>query len=282
VEGAPLAALPSMLRGMRIRSFALLALLAVAACGKSSDKPTARKLRKMDFHTTIDDRGRIKLAFRMFDAKHELMPVAGSYTVEVTKLDGSLLCKAGGELAPTDFSEKGTHKPPWHDASCPADPGTDEVKVNVKVTVPGGSPDKDGKGDKDKGKDKDKDKDAAKDTTFDRSITIPVRSIYDRPPARKPAETKPADGSATKPAETKPADGSAAKPAETKPAETKPGDGSAAKPAEKPAAEKPAAEKPAAEKPAAEKPAAEKPAAEKPAASKAAERDPELTPGGAR
>ena len=207
-----------MLRGMRTRSFALFALLAVTACGKSSDKPKARQLRKMDFHTTIDDRGRIKLAFRMFDAKHELMPVAGSYTVEVTKLDGNLLCKAAGELAPTDFSDKGTHKAPWHDASCPADPGTDEVKVNVKVTVPGGSPDKDGKGDKDK----DKVKDAAKDTTFDRSITIPVRSIYDRPPSRKPAETKPADGSAAKPA-AKPADGSAAKPAD------KPTDGSAAK-----------------------------------------------------
>jgi len=212
---------------MRTGSFALFALLAVAACGKSSDKPTARQLRKMDFHTTIDDRGRLKIAFRLFDAKHAPMPVAGSYTVEVTKLDGSLLCKAGGELAPTDFSEKGTHKAPWHDASCPADPGTDEVKVNVKVTVPGGSPDKD----------------AAKDTTFDRSITIPVRSLYERPPAKKPAETKPADGSAAKPAE-KPADGSAAKPAE--------------------------------------KPAAEKPAAEKPAGGKAAERDPELTPGGAR
>ncbi len=225
-----------MLRAMRIGlAVVVVALFAAAACKSSSDKPAARKLRKMDVHTTIDDRGRLKLTFRMFDSKHELMAVAGSYTAEVTRLDGTVLCKAEGALAPADFSAKGTHQAPWHDASCPADPGVDELKVNVKVTVPGAG---DSGKDEAKGKDKDeaKDnqgKDAGKDKVFDRSLTLPVKSLYERPPAKKPAETKPAaDGSAAKPA-----DGSAAKPAETKPAE-KPAE---TKPAEKPAETKPAA-----------------------------------------
>ncbi len=198
---------------MRIGSLVVVALFAVIAC-KSSDKPAPRKLRKMDLQPAIDDRGRLKLTFTMYDNKHKPMPVAGSYTAEVTRLDGTPLCKAAGELTPADFSEKGAHKAPWHDAGCPADPGADELKVNVKVTVPGG-----GKGKDDKGKDDGKDKDAGKDTTFDRSITIPAKSVYERLPAKKPAETKPAE---TKPADgsaAKPADGSAAKPAEAKPAE---------------------------------------------------------------
>jgi hypothetical protein len=111
---------------MRIGSLfvvGVVALLAVVAC-KSSDTP-GRKLRKMDFHPTIDDRGRLKLAFEMFDTKHVPMPVTGSYTAEVSRPDGTLLCKAAGELVPADFSEKGSHKAPWHDAKCPADPGVD-------------------------------------------------------------------------------------------------------------------------------------------------------------
>ena len=188
---------PGMLAAMRIGSILVVALLAAVAC-KSSDKP-ARKLRKMDFHATIDDRGRLKLAFEMFDTKHELMPVTGSYTAEVTRPDGTLLCKAAGELVPADFSEKGSHKAPWHDASCPADPGADELKVNLKVTVPGGEPRKDDKTRDEKGAA------AGKDLVFDRSVTIPVRSVYERPPAKKPVETRPADGSAATPAE-KPAD----------------------------------------------------------------------------
>jgi hypothetical protein len=238
-----------MLRAMRIGWILVAALVVAPACksDKDKDKSGSRKLRKMDFKTTVDDRGRLLLTFRMFDAKHELMPVTGTYTAELTKLDGTPLCKAEGSLAPADFSEKGTHKPSWHDASCPTDPGVEELKVNVKVTVPAGAAAK-GKDDKDAkdGKDdKAKDgKDASKDTVFDRSMTLPVRSVYDRPPPKKPAETKPADGSAAKPADgsaAKPADGSAAKPAEAKPAEAKPAE---AKPAEKPAETKPA-EKPA-------------------------------------
>jgi hypothetical protein len=229
-----------MLRAMRLGLLLVVvvaALLSAAACGSSSDKPAARKLRKMDVHTTVDDRGRLKLTLRMYDNKHELMPVAGSYTAEVTKLDGTVLCKAAGELAPADFSDKGTHQAPWHDASCPADPGVDELKVNVKVTVPGA-------GDKD-----DKGKDTANDKVFDRSLTLPLRSVYERPPAKKPADgsaARPTDGSAARPADAsaangstaKPADGSDAKPADARPADAKPADArpADARPAEEPAA----------------------------------------------
>jgi hypothetical protein len=243
-----------MLRAMRIRSLGAVALFAAAAVAcKSSDQAAGpRKLRKMDFHTTIDDRGRLRVAFRMFDAKHEQMPVDGSYTVEVTKVDGALICKAAGELAPADFSAKGTHQAPWHEAGCPADPGADEVKVNVKVTVPAGDAGGGGGKEKeDKGKD---DKGAAKDIVFDRSITIPVRSIYDRPPPKKPTAGSAAAGSAA--AGSAAAGSAAAGSAATGSAATgSAAAGSAAKPAEKPTAEKPTAEKPA-EKPADAKPAA--------------------------
>ncbi|HWO21802.1 MAG TPA: hypothetical protein VNO30_23695 [Kofleriaceae bacterium] len=274
---------------MRIGSLGVVALLvaslavAAVAC-KSSDKAAGpRKLRKMDFHTQIDERGRLRIAFRLFDGKHEQMPVTGSYTVEVTKPDGAVVCKAAGALAPGDFSAKGTHQAPWHEAGCPADPGADEVKVNVKVTVPAGdgaSKEPDAKGAA-----------AAKDTVFDRSVTIPVRSIYERPPTQKLATSSAAassaatsstaasspkvsgppggcsvtEGAATGSAATSStaASSTAADCAVTDSAAT----GSAAKPAEKPTAAKPA-EKPTAEKPA-EKPTAEKPAEAKPAAGSA-------------
>jgi hypothetical protein len=187
---------------MKLGSILVAALLAFAAC-KSSDKPAARKLRKLDFKTTIDDRGRLQVAFRMFDAKHELMPVAGSYTVEVTTPEGAAVCKAAGELAPGDFSDKGAHKATWHEAGCPADPGADELKVNVKVTVPGG-----GKG---KGKD-DKGKDDGKDAMFDRQIRVPARSIYERLPVKQPAEARPAGGSSAATPAEKPAEGPASAP----------------------------------------------------------------------
>jgi hypothetical protein len=235
-----------MLRAMRLGLLVVVAaaaLLAAAACKSSSDKPAPRKLRKMDVHTTIDDRGRLKLTFRLYDNKHELMPVTGSYTAEVTKLDGTVLCKAAGELARSDFSEKGAHQAPWHDAGCPADPGVDELKVNVKVTVPGAGDSKD----EGTGKDKDaKGKDAANDKVFDRSLTLPLRSVYERPPAKKPADPKPTDGTAAKPADAKPAEATDAKPADAKPAEA-----TDAKPADaKPADAKPADAKPADAKPA--------------------------------
>jgi hypothetical protein len=136
----------------------------------------------MDFHTLVDEQGRLKVTFRLFDAKHEQMPVTGSYTVEVAKPDGGWLCKGAGELAPSDFGDKGVHKAQWLDAGCPKDPGVDELKVNVKLTVKGGAAEKDGK---------DKDKDAKdskeKDTVIERSITAAVKTIYERPPQKQPA-----------------------------------------------------------------------------------------------
>lgn len=172
---------------MRIGSIVVAALLALTAgsCGKS-EKAAARKLRKMDFHAKVDDRGRLQLTFRLFDAKHEQMPVTGAYTAEVTKLDGALLCKASGELAPSDFSDKGAHKPQWADASCPADPGADELKLNVKLTVKGGAVDAEAKG-------KEKETEAkakgaeAKDAVLERSVTVAVRTLYERPPVKPPA-----------------------------------------------------------------------------------------------
>ena len=130
---------------MRIGSIVVAAVLALTVVSCKSEQAAARKLRKMDVHATIDDRGRLKLTFRLFDAKHEQMPVTGSYTAEVAKPDGSVLCKAAGELAPSDFSDKGTHKAQWADAGCPADPGVDELKVNVKLTVKDGAVAKEGK-----------------------------------------------------------------------------------------------------------------------------------------
>lgn len=175
-----------MLAPMRI---AWLAVASVVVLGcKGDPPPPERTVRKFDVHAAVDDRGRLKLAFRLFDAKHELMPVAGSYTGEVAKLDGAVLCKAAGELTPKEFTAKGTHQATWLDAKCPLDPGADELKVNVTLVATGaGDKDKDGK---------------ATDRKFERSMTLPVKSLYERPPAAKPAEpaVKPAEP-AVKPAE---------------------------------------------------------------------------------
>lgn len=201
-----------MLPAMRI---AWLAVASVVVLGCKGDPPAERKVRKFDVHAAIDDRGRLKLAFRLFDAKHELMPVTGSYTGEVAKLDGTVLCKAAGELAPKEFTAKGTHQATWLDAKCPLDPDADELKVNVTLVATGaGDKDKDGK---------------ATDRNFDRSMTLPVKSLYERPPGKKPTESavKPAE-SAVKPAEP------AVKPAE--PITPEKPEAAPAKPADPPAA----------------------------------------------
>lgn len=217
-----------MLGAMRMAMLAVV-LFAIAGAGCKSDPPATRKLRKFEVQTAIDDRGRLKLAFRLFDAKHELMPVTGSYTGEVTKLDGTVLCKAAGEFAPADFSEKGTYQAPWHDAKCPADPGADELKVNVTLTAKG-------QGEKEKGKDEkaEKDEKGTADREFERSMTLPIKSLYERPPAKPPAAPA---VSKTEPAAEKPA----AAVATDKPATP----ATAEKPAEAPAtpatAEKPTA-----------------------------------------
>ena len=220
---------------MRIGSIVAAAVLTLAVGSCKSEKAAARKLRKMDVDAAVDDRGRLKLSFRLFDAKHVQMPVTASYTGEVAKLDGAVICKAAGDLAPSDFTDKGIHKAQWVDAGCPADPGADELKVNVKLTVKGGAAEKEGKDAKDA-------KDAkGKDTVMERSITLAVKTLYERPPSKKPAAGtgSAATGSAAGSAATGSAATGSAATGSAAAGSAGAATGSAAAPAEKPA-EKPA------------------------------------------
>jgi hypothetical protein len=163
-----------MLRAMRM--LLMISVLSLAACGKG-DAP-APKLKKMDFKAQVDEAGRMLPSIELFDQKHRPIPVVGSYTMTLTRPDGTVLCSVTRPLAKTDFSDKGVFKATWQDASCPADPAAEQLRVNLEVKT-GDKPD---------------------DPKLAREVTTPVKFIY-KHLAAKPADDKAAVDPTKLPAE---------------------------------------------------------------------------------
>ncbi len=180
-----------MLCAMISRLVLALALVCFStACGeKKADPP---KLRKMAFKVQIDQAGRMMPLLELFDEKHRLMTVVGSYTMTVSRPDGTVLCSVTRPLAKTDFTDKHTYKATWQDAACPADPAAPEVRVNLEVKAG----------------------DAADAPKLAREMTTPIKFVY--PHLAKPAAADPpAADPARLPAEAplpEPAPGSTAGP----------------------------------------------------------------------
>lgn len=128
-----------MLCAMTSRLLLALALVCIStACGEKKAAP--QKLRKMAFKVQIDQAGRMMPLIELFDEKHKPMPVIGSYTMTVSRPDGTVLCSVTRPLAKTDFTDKHAYKATWQDAACPADAAAPEVRVNLEVKT-GDKPD---------------------------------------------------------------------------------------------------------------------------------------------
>ncbi|MBA3397998.1 MAG: hypothetical protein H0T89_35565 [Deltaproteobacteria bacterium] len=139
-----------------------LALVCIStACGEKKAAP--QKLRKMAFKVQIDQAGRMMPLLELFDEKHKLMTVVGSYTMTVSRPDGTVLCSVTRPLAKTDFTDKHAYKATWQDAACPADAAAPEVRVNLEV----------------------KTGDAADAPKLAREMTTPIKFVY--PHLAKPA-----------------------------------------------------------------------------------------------
>ncbi|MDQ3368013.1 MAG: hypothetical protein M3680_21515 [Myxococcota bacterium] len=160
-----------------VSALALPLTLSTTACGSKGD-PEPAKLKKMDFKAQVDESGRMMPLIELFDQKHRPVPVVGSYTMTLTRPDGTVLCSVTRPLAKTDYSEKGVFKATWQDASCPADPAAEQLRVNLEVKT-GDQPD---------------------DVKLAREVTTPVKFIY-KHLAAKADPAKPAVDATKLPAE---------------------------------------------------------------------------------
>jgi hypothetical protein len=205
-----------MLRAMiRACSFAATALLVLVSCAKES-KPG--KLKKMDFKVMVDERGRMLPEISLFDDKHDpFVLVGGSYTMTLSRLDGTVLCSTTRTLAKEDYDKKSL-KTDWQDASCPPDPAADELRVTLEV----------------------KTSDKPDTVILSRDKTTPTKFIYRHLDAKPPVDTKklPAEAPLPEPPPAAGSAGSAAPPAADTPAATST-DKPAAASTDKPAADKP-------------------------------------------
>jgi hypothetical protein len=155
-----------------MRAAPLVLIVLALACSKKSPSEPA-KLRKMDWKLAIDERGRMLPEIELFDQHHTPIVVApASYTLTVSRPDNTVLCSLTRTLAKEDY-DKTRLKSDWQDASCPADPAADELRVTLEVRA----------GDK---------PDAPKVT---RDKTTPTKFIY-RHLAAKPAAPATGSGSA--------------------------------------------------------------------------------------
>jgi len=145
----------------------LIAALGVAACKSKPAEPS--KLKKMDFKVTVDERGRMLPELELYDQKHVPVVVIGSFTMTISRPDNTVLCSMTRTVAKQDYSAKRL-KTDWHDASCPADPAAEELRITLEVKT-GDKPD---------------------DVKLARDKTAPAKFVY-RHLAAKPAA--PANGS---------------------------------------------------------------------------------------
>jgi hypothetical protein len=158
-----------MLRAMRSLALLTISLSLVAACGKKDSGP--RKLKKTDYKVFVDEKGRMMPEIELFDDKHDAIVVLGSYTLTLSRPDGTVLCSLTRTLAKEDYNEKKRLKAEWQDASCPPDPAAEELRIALEVKT----------GDK---------PDAPKIT---RDKTTPTKFVYRHLQGTKPAGDKPAD-----------------------------------------------------------------------------------------
>jgi hypothetical protein len=150
----------------RLRLFLIASLFLLGCKEKKADPP---KLKKMDFKVTVDERGRMLPEIELYDQKHTLVEVIGSYTMTISRPDNTVLCSHTRTLAKTDYNAKRL-KSDWQDATCPPDPAAEELRVTLEVKT----------GDK------------PEDTKLARDKTTPTKFIYRHLAAKAAA---PANGS---------------------------------------------------------------------------------------
>ncbi|MBA3461118.1 MAG: hypothetical protein H0T46_14230 [Deltaproteobacteria bacterium] len=155
---------------MKLSLLSVVSLVAFG-CGKESPKedPKAGKLSKMELRLSVDGKGRIKPMFQLLDQKMNSIAVTGTYSISLTRRDGTELCNLAGEFQPADFSASHAYNAQYRDAGCPAEPGDEQVKAVIVVK--------------------------SADKTIERTLDLPAKLVWENYRAPSPAGSGSAVGS---------------------------------------------------------------------------------------
>jgi hypothetical protein len=152
---------------------ALLYVVSLVAfgCGKEAPKPDpkAGKLSKMELRLSVDGTGRIKPMFQLLDQKLSPVAVTGTYSISLSRRDGTGLCNLAGEFQPTDFSASHAYTAQYRDAGCPTEPGDEQVRAVIVVK--------------------------SADKTIERTLDLPAKLVWENYRAPSPAGSGSAVGS---------------------------------------------------------------------------------------